>query len=102
MKKLLVLTGRYYPKASPNSICVKQVIDALPGDWQTTVIAYDDGLKEEGEERVFRVGRGAVLSGVYRNEGSFGNGLPNTWRSSSLMFPSSFRSSYMMSPSDGA
>lgn len=68
MKKLLVLTGRYYPKASPNSICVKQVIDALPGDWQTTVIAYDDGLKEEGEERVFRVGRGAVLSGVYRNE----------------------------------
>jgi len=69
MKKLLVLTGRYYPKASPNSICVKQVIDALrEKGWETTVICYDDGLKEEGEERVYRVSRGAVQSAIYKKE----------------------------------
>ena len=69
MKRLLVLTGRYYPKASPNSICVKQVIDALEKKgWEAAVIAYDDGLKEEGEKRVYRVSRGKVQTGVYKNE----------------------------------
>lgn len=68
MKKVLVLMGRYYPKASPNSICMQRVMDALGADCEFSVICYDDGLKTETDIPVKKIKRGVVRSLIYKYE----------------------------------
>ena len=60
MKRILILTGRYFPKASPNTICIQNIIDALPKDaYETEIICFEDGLGEK-EERVHKISRGII------------------------------------------
>ena len=70
MKRILVLLGRYYPNASPNSVCVKNIINCLPQDkYSVDIVSYDDGTSVVNENNV-RVNRGLLQSLIYKYESS--------------------------------
>lgn len=69
MKKVLILLGRYFPKASANSICVQNIINALPKDqYKVEVISYDDGLYSDYDLEVVKFNRGPIQSFLYSCE----------------------------------
>ena len=71
MKKILFLAGRYYPKASPNSICIRNIIDSLPKEeYEVSIICYKDGLDEIDSRRVYKISRGVIQSVLYKLENS--------------------------------
>ena len=69
-KRVLFILGRYYPKASPNSICTQNIIELLPKDkYDIEIICYDDGLEYSGDYSVTKISRGLLMSAIYRREG---------------------------------
>lgn len=71
MKEVLILTGRYLPKLSPNGICINNIISRLPADqYRVTCICYDDGQRQTIENAdIIRVSRGFIKTQLYRHEG---------------------------------
>ena len=68
-KRVLFLLGRYYPKPSPNSICVQNIINLLPNDrYDIEIICYDDGLDYSGNLPVTKVSRGLLFNALYKRE----------------------------------
>ncbi|EXM40993.1 hypothetical protein RASY3_02425 [Ruminococcus albus SY3] len=68
-KRVLVLLGRYFPKASANTICTQNVLDLLPKDnYNVDIICYDDGLKTDTNYRVIKLSRGLLHSFEYKLE----------------------------------
>ena len=69
MRNILFIGGRYYPKASPNSICVRNIIDEMPNDkFRVHILCYEDGLDEKTGAPTTKVSRGFVQSTLYRLE----------------------------------
>ena len=68
MKRILVLLGRYYPNASPNSVCIKNIIECLPSNqYKIDIVGYDDGSKST-DCNLIRVNRGLLQSLIYKYE----------------------------------
>lgn len=69
MRNILFIGGRYYPKASPNSICIRNIIDELPKDkFHVHILCYRDGLDTDASTPTTKVSRGFVQSALYRLE----------------------------------
>lgn len=69
MKKILVILGRYFPKPSPNTLCVQNIIDLFPKEeYEVDVIGYDDGLKTSNGYNVTKIKRGLIQSLLYKFE----------------------------------
>ena len=70
MKRILILLGRYFPKPSPNTLCVQNIIDLLPKEeYQIDIIsAYDDGLETNNAYNVTKIKRGLIQSLLYKFE----------------------------------
>lgn len=70
MKNVLVLTGRYKPNMSANSVCINNIIELLPRDkYSVTCICYEDYQKTEDENvTVYKVSRGHIKSFIYKHE----------------------------------
>lgn len=68
MKRILVLLGRYFPNASPNSVCMKNIIDCLPKDqYEVDIVSYDDGFPNANPNNT-RISRGLLQSLIYKYE----------------------------------
>ena len=60
MKRVLVLEGRYFPKASANTICMQNVLDSLEKNlYEVDIICYKDGLENENKN-VYKISRGLI------------------------------------------
>lgn len=71
MKTVLFLAGRYFPKASPNSICMQAIINGLPKeDYKIKVVCYEDGFSTEYSFPVIKISRGIIQRLLYRFEQS--------------------------------
>ena len=71
MKSILFLAGRYYPKASPKSICMQAIINSLPKDeYNIKAICYEDGFSSEYSFPVVKISRGIIQNLLYRFEDS--------------------------------
>lgn len=70
MKNILILTGRYKPNMSANSICIDNVIKKLPKDeYAVTCICYEDYQKViDSSVDIHKVSRGYVKSFIYKHE----------------------------------
>lgn len=69
MKRILVLLGRYYPKASPNSICMKNILDLLPkSEFDVEIISYDDGFSAQSDYKISKISRGFIQDKLYKLE----------------------------------
>ena len=69
MKKILFVGGRYYPKASPNSICFQNIIDELPEDkYEVSVLCYKDGLEDTSKAKTIKISRGLIQTILYKFE----------------------------------
>lgn len=70
MKKILFLMGRYFPKASPNTLCVQNIIDSISKEEnEVYVLCYEDYLKDEVHSKnVTKLSRGLLHSSIYKNE----------------------------------
>lgn len=69
MKKILFVGGRYYPKASPNSICFQNIIDELPEDqYEVSVLCYKDGLEDASKVQTIKISRGFIQTTLYKYE----------------------------------
>ena len=65
MKRVLVLEGRYFPKASANTICMQNVLDSLEKNlYEVDIICYKDGLENENKN-VYKISRGLIQSLLY-------------------------------------
>lgn len=74
MRKILFIGGRYYPKASPNSICMQNIINELPDDeYEVCVLCYKDGLEDKKKARTVKVSRGFIQNMLYKSEEKKGN-----------------------------
>lgn len=70
-KRILILMGRFFPKASPNSICLEQIVELLnEQNIDITCICYDDGLTDDKERNisVHKIKRGPIMTQEYRLE----------------------------------
>lgn len=68
MKRVLVLEGRYFPKASANTICMQNVLDSLEKNlYEVDIICYKDGLENENKN-VYKISRGLIQSLLYNIE----------------------------------
>ena len=69
MKKALIILGRYFPKASPNAVCMQNIIDKMINDgYQIQVVSYCDECQYTGSIPVKRISRGLIQSCIYRLE----------------------------------
>ncbi len=69
MKNILFVCGRYFPKASPNSICIKNIIDEMQDKSNNIrILCYRDGLQDNSAIAQTKVSRGLVQSALYRLE----------------------------------
>lgn len=79
MRNILFVGGRYFPKASPNSICIKNIIDELPEEqYRIHLLCYKDGLDDDSKENITKISRGFIQSSLYKLEekkGKFYQGL---------------------------
>lgn len=72
MKSVLVLLDRYFPKASPNAICLQNVLESLQeDDYDINIVCYDDGLSSKGYPTI-KVSKGLLKSWLYRLEDKAG------------------------------
>ena len=70
MKRVLILTGRYLPTPSVNSVCIHNITQKMSADeYDITYIGYKDGkfITNNGE-KIYRVSRGILYSLSYRLE----------------------------------
>lgn len=67
---VLVLTGRYLPKMSANSVCIDNVIRCMPETVESvTCVCYDDGFSYTDQRvDIIRISRGIVKSILYQLE----------------------------------
>ncbi len=73
MRNILFVCGRYYPKASPNSICIQNIIDELPpSEYNVHILCYKDGLEDKSKVETTKVSRGWIQSSLYKLEGKTG------------------------------
>ena len=70
MKNILILTGRYKPNMSANSICIDNIIKELPkNEYSVTCICYEDYQKFlDNDIDVYKVSRGYIKGFVYKYE----------------------------------
>lgn len=74
MKKYLFVCGRYFPKASPNSICVKNIIEELQKkQCSIRILCYKDGMDDHSEIAQMKISRGFVQSTLYKLEDGKGS-----------------------------
>ncbi len=68
-KRVLVLLGRYFPKASANSICTQNILDLLPKEkYDIEIICYKDGLNTNTGYKVSKISRGLIHNLDYKFE----------------------------------
>ena len=61
--------GRYFPDASPNTLCIQNVIDALPSDrYEVEVVSYEDNNSADYNITVSKFSRSVIQTLIYKNE----------------------------------